>query len=71
MLVDLASMKKFASVVNAVILGLVFGLAAFFFMIKVDFLVYFSIPTAMIYIAGFYFIHKGMLDFYVWMVYTW
>ncbi|MBQ5418102.1 MAG: GGDEF domain-containing protein [Oscillospiraceae bacterium] len=68
---DLASMKKFAAIVNAVILGLVFGLASFFFMIKVDFLVYFSIPTAMIYIAGFYFINKGMLDSYVWMVYTW
>ena len=68
---DMAYMKKFATIVNAVILGLVFGLWAFFAVIKVDFLVWFSIPTALVYIVGFFLIHTGKLDSYVWMVYAW
>lgn len=50
---------------------MVFGLMAFFNAIDAEFLVYFSIPTAFIYIIGFYLINRGKLSIYVWMVYLW
>lgn len=68
---DLSSVKRVATAVNTVILLLVFGLMAFFAFIDVQFLVIFSIPTALIYIAGFILIFKDKLDFYVWLVYCW
>ena len=68
---NLSSIKKFASIVNTVILLLVFGLTGFFKACDVSFLTYFSIPTAMVYIFGFYLIHKGKLTVYVRMVYFW
>jgi len=68
---ELSSVKRVAAAVNAVILLLVFGLMAFFAFIDVKFLVYFSIPTALIYIVGFFLIFKDKLDFYVWLVYCW
>ena len=67
----LSSVKKFAYIVNTIILILVFGLMAFFRICDVDFLVYFSIPTAMIYIIGYYLIHKELLSFYARVVYFW
>ena len=68
---EISAVKKVAAVVNTVILLLVFGLAAFFVFINVPFLVAFSIPTACIYLVGYYLIYKDKLDFYVWMVYCW
>ena len=68
---NVSSVKKVAYTVNGVILLLVFGLMAFFKMCDVKFLVYFSIPTAMVYMVGFYLIKRNMLDFYVRMVYFW
>ncbi len=62
---------KLTYIVNTMILFMVFGLMAFFKIIDAPFLVYFSIPTACIYIQGFYLIHKERLDIYVWMVYLW
>ena len=50
---------------------LVFGLMAFFKMCDVTFLVYFSIPAAMVYMFGFYLISRTRLDFYIRMVYVW
>ncbi|MBP5745025.1 MAG: GGDEF domain-containing protein [Lachnospiraceae bacterium] len=62
---------KMTYIVNTVILFMVFGLLAFFKAIDAAFLVYFSIPTAFIYIIGFYLIGRGKLSTYVWMVYLW
>ena len=62
---------KLTNIVNTLILFMVFGLMAFFKAIDVAFLVYFSIPTAFIYIIGFYLINRGKLSIYVWMVYLW
>lgn len=62
---------KFTIIVNTLILGIVFGLMAFFNMLNVPFLVYFSIPTACIYIFGYVLIYLHRLDIYVWMVYIW
>lgn len=50
---------------------MVFGLMAFFWMLDVPFLVIFSIPTACVYIIGYFLIYKEKLDIYVWMVYLW
>ena len=68
---NIQSVKKIAAAVNSVILLLVFGLMAFFLTIKVGFLVWFSIPTALVYIVGFVLIKKDMLSFYVRLVYFW
>ena len=62
---------KLTNIVNTLILFMVFGLMAFFKAIDAEFLVYFSIPTAFIYIIGFYLINRGKLSIYVWMVYLW
>ena len=59
---NIQSVKKIAAAVNSVILLLVFGLMAFFVVIDVGFLVYFSIPTALVYIVGFVLIKKEMLE---------
>ena len=55
---ELSAVRKVSVVVNTVILLLVFGLAAFFAIIKVPFLVAFSVPTACIYLVGYVLIHK-------------
>ena len=68
---DLKKIKKISFAVNAVILVLVLGLMAFFIMSDVTFLVYFSIPTIMVYIVGFFLIHKEKLLAYVRLVFTW
>ena len=68
---EVSAVKKIALAVNTVILFLVFGLAAFFIFIKVPFLVAFSVPTACIYLVGYYLIIRDKLDFYVWMIYCW
>lgn len=68
---NLSSVKKFTAAVNTVILLLVFGLMGFFKAIDVSFLVYFSIPTALVYVVGFFLIHKGKLELYVRIVYFW
>lgn len=68
---ELSAVRKVSVVVNTVILLLVFGLAAFFAIIKVPFLVAFSVPTACIYLVGYVLIHKDKLDIYVWMIYCW
>lgn len=65
------SVKKVAYIVNAVILLLVFGLMSFFSICKVTFMVWFSIPTAAIYLVGFVLIHRNRLAWYVRMVYFW
>lgn len=63
--------QKYSYWVNTVILLMVFGLMAFFWMLDVPFLVIFSIPTACVYIIGYFLIYKEKLDIYVWMVYLW
>ena len=68
---QLNNIRKIANTINSVILIMVFGLMGFFKMCDVDFLVYFSIPTAMVYIIGYILINKGMLTAYVRMVYFW
>ena len=55
---NLSDIQKFTLTVNTTILALVLGLMGFFHVINVPFLVYFSIPTAMVYIIGYYLIHN-------------
>ncbi len=68
---DIKRIKKFANIVNTIILGLVFGLMFFFVLCEVPFLVYYSIPTAIVYVVGYFLIHKEKFAVYVWMVYIW
>ena len=68
---DLAKIKKLSFIINTVILLLVFGLAGFFRLCDVMFLVWFSIPTAMVYVIGYWLIYTGRLGFYVRLVYSW
>ena len=68
---EYSTVKKFAAVVNTVILALVLGLMYFFHMCDVSFLVYFSIPTALVYVIGYVLIHKNHLTLYVTFIYMW
>ena len=68
---NLFKAQKMTFVVNTVILLLVIGLACFFYMVDAPFLIYFSIPTALVYLIGYYLIAKEWLHVYVWMVYLW
>lgn len=68
---DSSQIRKLTLVINSVILLLVFGLAGFFFMCKADFLVWFSIPTALVYVLGFVLISNERYKFYVRLVYSW
>ena len=63
--------KKLTYMINTVILVLVFGLMGFFWICKASFLVWFSWPTAAIYLIGYYLISKDRLDLYVRVVYGW
>ena len=45
--------QKLTLIINAVILALVFALAGLFVLVGASFLIWFSIPTALIYIIGF------------------
>ena len=68
---DIIKAQKVTYFVNTIILILVFGLMGFFYMCHATFLVYFSIPTACIYLLGYYLIATRRLDFYVRIVYIW
>ena len=63
--------KKLTYSINTVILLLVFGLAGFFALCHATFLIWFSIPTAMVYLVGYYLIRTERLAFYVRLVYFW
>ena len=68
---DLARIKRFTYVINTVILGLVIALAGFFCLSKAAILIWFSIPTALVYVIGYILISKDRLDIYVRLVYFW
>ena len=66
-----ASVQRFTWYINATILAMVFGLMAFFYVCGYTFLVWFSIPAALVYVIGFFLIHKAKLTIYVRMIYSW
>lgn len=68
---DLNRIRKFTYTVNTVILLLVIGLAGFFFLCKATVLLWFSIPTLLVYVFGYVIIAKDRLDIYVRLVYFW
>ncbi len=63
--------RKLTLAINATILIMVFALLGFFMMCRARFLIWFSIPTAAVYIIGFILISKNKLNIYVRMVYGW
>ena len=63
--------KNLTFAINAVILIMVLALAGFFMICQATFLIWFSIPTAAVYIIGFFLISKDKLTVYVRMVYGW
>ena len=68
---NVAGLKKLTYMVNTAILIMVFGLMAFFVFAKAKFLVWFSIPTALVYVIGYILISRGKLYEYVVLVYSW
>lgn len=68
---DFARIRKFTYIINTVILLLVIALAGFFVLCRATILIWFSIPTLMIYIIGYILISKERLDIYVRLVYFW
>lgn len=69
--VDLNRIRKFTYTINTVIMFLVIGLAGFFYLCKATVLLWFSIPTLLVYIIGYFVIAKDRLDIYVRLVYFW
>lgn len=63
--------KKLTYIINSVILFMVFGLMVFFAACEATFLVWFSIPTALVYVIGYFLIAKNKLDVYVRLVFGW
>ena len=68
---DSKNVGKLTLVVNTAILGMVLGLMLFFYICEATIMVYFSIPTILVYIIGYILIYKKKFYFYVWMVYLW
>ena len=68
---DLNRIRRFTYSVNTVILLLVIGLAGFFYLCKATILLWFSIPTLLVYVIGYVIIAKDRLDVYVRLVYFW
>lgn len=68
---DLARIRRFTYIINSVILFLVIALAGFFYLCKAAILLWFSIPTLMVYVIGYFLISKERLDIYVRLVYFW
>ena len=68
---ELKDIKKFTLIINGIILVLVFMLAAFFVYCKATFLIWFSIPTALVYVIGYFLIRKDRLEIYTRVVYFW
>lgn len=63
--------KKLTYIINSVILFMVFGLMVFFAVSGATFLVWFSIPTALVYVVGYFLIANNKLDVYVRLVFGW
>ena len=68
---DSNRIKRFTYIINTVILLLVIGLAGFFYLCQAPLLLWFSIPTLLVYIIGYALIAKDRLDIYVRIVYFW
>lgn len=68
---DLKRIRRFTYIINTIIFALVIGLAGFFFLCKATILLWFSIPTALVYVVGYFLIKKDLLDIYVRLVYFW
>ena len=68
---DESRIRKFTFVINSVILLIVLGLMAFFYVCGASILVYFSIPTIFVYLLGYVILLKNGLNLYVRIVYFW
>ena len=68
---NISGIKKLTYTVNTAILIMVFCLMGFFYLCKATFLVYYSIPTALVYVLGYILIFNNKLRAYIRMVYVW
>ena len=63
--------QKIAYAANSALVLMVLGMMAFFKLLEIDFLVYFSIPTLLVYAITYYLVYKGKLELYVYVLYGW
>lgn len=68
---DYGRVRKLTYGINTAILVIVLFLAGFFYICKAEFLVWFSIPTTLIYVLGYILIYRNKLYTYVMLVYFW
>lgn len=68
---DLKTAQKIAYTVNSVMLSMIFLFLGFFIALKAELLVWFSIPTAVVYTFTYFLIYKEHLNIYLWTVYSW
>lgn len=69
-MIQMKSMQKLTTFVNALLMSFVFLMAGFFAHFGVTYMVYHSIPTLAMYVLFFVLIHKERLNTYVLLVYT-
>ena len=68
---DTKKITKITYIVNTILLIIVTAMMWFFHECKATFLVYFSIPTILVYVLGYYIIYHEKLYFYVMLVFGW
>ena len=68
---EMKTAQKIAYIANSALMLMVIAMMAFFKMLGVGFLVYFSIPTLMVYILSYWLVYRERLELYVWVLYGW
>ena len=67
---EMRAIKKLTWFINTALLGVVFFMTFAYAYYGVTYMVYHSIPTVLVYVALYWFIHKDKLDLYVWILYV-
>jgi len=68
---DIKQAERLSYMINTLLLSFVIIMMLLFVKFEATFLVYFSIPTILVYIINYILIHKSKLVMFVWLVYFW
>ena len=71
MRLDIKQAQKISYAVNSAMLLMTIGFAVLYILLDAGFLILFSIPTALLYLALYITIYKQKLDVFLWNIYAW
>lgn len=71
MRLDIKQAQKISYAVNSAMLVMTIGFAVLYILLDAGFLIMFSIPTALLYLALYITIYKQKLDVFLWTIYAW